>query len=369
MARQMAERPESSAGERIAIFDTDIHNLMASGKVLRSYLPERWQRHYDLVGARGPHGYMYGSTKYPKVSAAISRVDSWPPTGGMPGSDLAFMREQHLDAAPVEYGILNTLEHVAHELNTEWAAALARAINDWQMAEWLGQDDRLRASILVAQQDADLAVEEIERVGRHPGFVQVMLLARVTEPLGRRRFWKIYEAAERLGLVIGMHASNAGGVPSTPSGWPSYYLEDHAVISSASQSQIASLVLEGVFERHPGLKFVCIEGGFAWLAPLMWRLDKHWKRLREEVPHLQRKPSEYILDHVWVTTQPIEEPADPRHLLQAIEHIGQDDRVLFATDYPHWDYDDPQRALPEGMPPELRRKILSENAKRLYGLD
>ena len=51
-----------------------------------------------------------------------------------------------------------------------------------------------------------------------------------------------------------------------------------------------------------------IEGGFAWLPALVWRLDRTVERMRGEVPHLKRKPSEYIREHIWVTTQPMEEP-------------------------------------------------------------
>lgn len=368
----MVERlTERTARDRtkVGYVDADIHNVFPSREVLKSYLPARWQRHLEMIGPRGHDGYMYASTKYPKVSAATARADSWPPNGAPPGSDLEFMQMQHLDALNIEYGVLNCFEHVGHELNEEWAAAMARAVNDWQIAEWLDKEPRLRASIVVPFENGDLAAEEIERVAEHPGYVQVLVLSRTKEPLGRRKYWKIYEAAERHGLTIGMHASNTTGTPSTPSGWPSYYLEDHVTVSQAAQSQVVSLVCEGVFEKFPNLRFVSIEGGFAWLPPLMWRLDQHWKRLKEEVPHLKRPPSEYVREHVWVTTQPIEEPADPNHLLQAIEHFGADDNILFASDYPHWDFDDPNRAFPARMPKELKRKIFSENGKRLYNLN
>ena len=139
-------------------------------------------------------------------------------------------------------------------------------------------------------------------------------------------------------------------------------------MTQAFQSQVISLVYEGVFEMFPGLRIVLVEGGFAWLPPLMWRMDKHYKRLKGEVPHLKRLPSEYIRDHIWATTQPMEEPPNPKHLLQAIEHLGTEDKLMFATDYPHWDFDEPDRAFSVRLPGELKRKIFSENARALYQL-
>jgi len=120
-----------------------------------------------------------------------------------------------------------------------------------------------------------------------------------------------------------------------------------------------------VFERFPTLKLVLIESGFGWLPSLAWRLDKIWTRLRQETPHLRRLPSEYIRDHVWLTTQPMEEPAQTRHLLDTIEWIGWD-RLLFATDYPHWDFDDPAQALPIKLTDAQRQAVFLDNAKAVY---
>jgi predicted TIM-barrel fold metal-dependent hydrolase len=132
-------------------------------------------------------------------------------------------------------------------------------------------------------------------------------------------------------------------------------------------AHVNSLVCEGVFEKFPKLKFVAIEGGISWLPHLMWRMDKNFKALRSTVPWLKRRPSEYIREHVYLTSQPIEEPDDPKHLVQIFEMIGADKRVMFSTDYPHWDFDNPMMALPP-MPKEMKRRVMGENAQELYNL-
>ena len=106
--------------------------------------------------------------------------------------------------------------------------------------------------------------------------------------------------------------------------------------------------MEGVFERFPKLKVVMVEGGFAWLPSLAWRLDKLFERMRAEVPHLKQRPSDYIRQHVWVSSQPMEEPDDRHQFLDMMGWLGWD-RLLFASDYPHWDFDDPFRAFPAGV--------------------
>ena len=216
------------------------------------------------------------------------------------------------------------------------------------------------------REDGDLAAEEIDRASQHPGFVQVLVTARTSEPLGRRRYWKLYEAAARNNLPVGIHFGGTGGRPLTGAGWPSHYLEDHAGMPQAFQAQVISLVCEGVFERFPELKIVLIEGGLAWIPPLAWRLDRSWERLREEVPYLSHPPSSYIRKHFWITTQPMEEPPQGKYFWQLLEQLDSNDRLLFATDYPHWDFDNPDRALPSHLPPPLRRRILADNARALY---
>jgi len=361
-----AERTEAHGRPTsYAVIDCDIHPNLAKPDALDKYLPERWVQYRKAIGGRG-----YSGSYYPRAVPNASRTDAWPPNGGPPSSDLSFMRYQLLDAYDMDFGVLQPLLGAGGQRNLEWSAAEASAINEWQIETWLDPEPRLRSGLVIPYEDGDLTVKEIERRGSHPGFVQLMLAIRTSEPLGRRKYWKMYEAAEALGLPIGIHFGGQGGYPISGAGWPSMYLEDHAGMSTAFQAQVISFITEGVFEQFPNLKIVLIEGGFAWVPVLGWRLDAAWKKLKFEVPHLKRAPSEYLRDHFWLTTQPMEEPPRPEQFLELIEMAPWlQDKLMFATDYPHWDFDDPEAALPKvKLPDGFAEQVMAENARTLYKL-
>jgi predicted TIM-barrel fold metal-dependent hydrolase len=101
----------------------------------------------------------------------------------------------------------------------------------------------------------------------------------------------------------------------------------------------------------------------------MWRMDSAWSLLKSEVPHLKRLPSEYFYDHVYLTTQPVEEPHRPEQFVELMEHFGgMANNIVFASDYPHWDSDDPDFALPNVLSDEIKQKIHYENGRNLYNL-
>jgi predicted TIM-barrel fold metal-dependent hydrolase len=127
-----------------------------------------------------------------------------------------------------------------------------------------------------------------------------------------------------------------------------------------------SMVVEGVFEEFPTLKFALIEGGLGWVPYVAGRLDRLYPALKAETPHLKRLPSEYLREHVYFSTQPIEEPLEPEHLHQILRMADAEHRVLFASDYPHWDFDNPLTVL-HSLSPELRRRICVDNVLDCYG--
>jgi uncharacterized protein len=107
--------------------------------------------------------------------------------------------------------------------------------------------------------------------------------------------------------------------------------------------------------------------GGRWRARVRARSREHWERLRKETPRAKRRPSEYVREHFWFTTQPIEEPDDPQYLADIIEWVGWD-RLMFSTDYPHWDFDDPQHVFRFKVPDENKALVFRDNAMALYGL-
>jgi uncharacterized protein len=349
------------------IIDCDVHNCVPPGPTFGRYLPERWARYYERFGVR-THGSRLYYVTLPRARA--SRADAWPESGLPPGADLDFMRYQLLDRYPIATAVLNPIDMLkfAEEFD-EYAAALTRGLNEWTRVEWLDPEPRFAASVCVAFEHAQAAVAEIERVADDPRFIQVLLNVRTRDPLGHRRDWPIYEAAAAHDLPMAIHVGGAGGNSITGTGWPSYYFEDHTGFAHAFHHQVISLVASGVFDAFPTLRFVLQEGGFTWMPAMMWRMDMAHDLLREEMEHLADRPSEYLRRHFWFTTQPIEEPEHPEYFMQVVERLGMQDRILFSSDYPHWDFDDPLRALPREIPKELRTEILFGNAARLYHLE
>jgi len=356
----------STTASKLAIADGDIHPAVRSESDLYPFMAKQWIQQLQTFGRRPRQGWAVGPA-YPKSQPNASRRDAFPPEGGRQGSSLAFMQAQHLDANNVQLGMLNPLGSGQGLQDPDLATAICAATNDWQVEEWTRKDNRLKASVVVNYEDPPAAVKEIERRAPNPDFAQVLFLTRTAEPLGSRKYWPIYEAAAAAGMPVGVHAFGYGGNPITGGGWPSFYIEEMVSHAQTCQGVLSSMVVEGVFERIPALKLVLIEAGFAWAPPLAWRLDRAWTRLRAETPHLRRLPSEVIRQHVWWTTQPMEEP-DPRgHLLDTIEWIGWD-RLLFATDYPHWDYDDPATCLPLKLTDEQCELFFIGNAREVYRL-
>jgi predicted TIM-barrel fold metal-dependent hydrolase len=345
------------------VVDCDIHATVPTVEALFPYLSEHWREYIRTSAFKGPTDSAY-PPHAPTTFAPGTQVSD----GSPPGSSLTQVQEQVLGPWGVEVGILNCAYAIDSLHNPDTAAAISAAVNDWLIAEWLDKEPRLRASVVVPTRVPEMAAREIDRVGAHPGFVQVFLPVRSEAPYGHRRYLPIFEAATRNNLVVSLQFGGAPGNPPTGSGWPSYYIEEYVGMAQVFQTQVLNLIVEGVFDQFPDLRLALVEGGWTWLPSLMWRIDKDWKGLRREVPWNTRVPSAYIRERIRLSLQPLDAPNDPKHVLQMIEQLGSDDLLMFSTDYPHWHFSSPEEAVPAGLAPNLRRKILRDNAFSFYQL-
>jgi uncharacterized protein len=339
--------------------DCDVHVNVPNMQALLPHLDEYW---HDSVVDRGLNSLE--SISYPPKAPLTARPD-FRGKAGEPPNTLDMLRAQVLDRWHADIAICHCLYGVQLLFSEDMAAAFAKAVNDWVAKEWLDREPRLRASIVVPLQNVELAVAEIERCAKDRRFVQVLVLAMGEAPLGRRQYWPVYEAAERHGLPLGIHAGSSYRHPVTSLGWPSWYVEDYSAQSQGFQAQLGSLVCEGAFVKFPKLKVVLLESGVTWLPAFLWRLSKFWRGVRAEVPWIDRSPCDIVRDHVRLTIQPFDGPDDPVEVARLVNHLQSDDMLLYASDFPHWQFDGDE-AMPAGIPEKLHRKIRLDNALATY---
>ena len=135
--------------------------------------------------------------------------------------------------------------------------------------------------------------------------------------------------------------------------------------AQAFQSQLGSLISEGAFAKFPGLKVVLIESGVTWLPGFLWRMSKFWRGVRAEVPWVDRSPAEIVRDHVRLTITPFDAPDDPDMVERMVDHLRSDDILLYASDFPHWQFDGETPCRP-ACRTALQRKILVDNPLATY---
>ena len=336
--------------------DCDVHPPSPRRADLLPYLDDYWK---EIVTTREVDVLEMNS--FPERTLPYMRPD-WKANGGDP---LEAMQKNLLDPLKLDLAILNVVSGAHALFDPYLSAAICRATNDWLIDKWLNRDSRLRASMLVPFQNVEAAVEEIERLADDKRFVQILTLSATELPLGRRIYWPIYEAAEKHGLQLGIHAgSNYRNAPSH-SGFHSFLIEDHLAHTQGFATQIASLISEGVFTKYPQLKAVAIESGVTWVPPLMWRMSKDWRGARIEVPWVKDAPADIIRRHVRMTTQPFDLPDDPAEVPKALDHLLSDEMLLFSSDYPHWNFEGLD-VLPEGIPDATLAKLLRDNILATY---
>lgn len=362
--RQAEVRPRT----RLKVVDTDVHHYINTPADLYPYLPAIYR---ERLAEYGP--LPIGSFYFHNGGYRGRRVDTVRHhEGGGSAVPVAQVQADLLDGCGIDIAILSgsSVYGASAMPDVDYGAALCRAFNEFTLEHWLTADSRFRYLMAITTQDATLAAQEIDRFGSHPNVVGVLMPCGAQRPFGNRAYDPIYEACVRHNLVPTLHFGYEGmGIngPPTPIGFPSYYIETRLARPSFYQTHLASLIFEGTFEKFPTLKVAMIESGFAWVPAYLWRMDSDWKGLRHQVPWVKRLPSEYVKEHVRFNTQPIDEPEHEEDLQRVIEWMDGAQTLMFGSDYPHWDFDDPAQTLTR-LSPELRQRVFFDNASETFGL-
>jgi len=349
----IAPSKPAPAKAKTLLIDTDVHENLGSYLDLLPYLDPVWHRFIKNEGSRW-HG-LIGSAYPMPINRA--RPD-WVLADGTYAVDPKAAAKHLFEDLGVTTAILNGFFHVTRlEHDYEFAQAMARAYNDWQIDRWLSTDKRFRGSVHIVMHDPIAAAKEIDRVAKNPQIVQVFIPTYPNRQYGDPMYRPIYEAAVRNGLALTLHH---GSETPTILGYPRYFIEWHTLASpQAHMGQLTSLLFNGTFDAFPDLKLVILESDVGWLPWLTKRMDQHYRELRSNVPWLKHKPSHYVRNNVRFSTQPLND-ITAAEFAEMIEKHGLEDVYMFSTDYPHWDSEGPEviQALPEA----LRNRVRYQNA-------
>jgi predicted TIM-barrel fold metal-dependent hydrolase len=285
-------------------------------------------------------------------------------TGSTPAEWLQALDKGGMEAA-VLYPTLGLF--LSFLKDREWAVRLCRAYNTFLGEEFVKATPRLKAVALLPVQAPEACAGELRRAVRELGHVGAMLAADGNHLFGDSRFFPLYEEAERLGVMIGIHASGShlggAGVDLFPQ-----FIQAHTCSHAFGQMrQLTSMIFEGVPERFPRLRIAYLEAGCGWAPYWMERMDDEYAKRASEAPALKKKPSDYIRGgNIYFSCE-----ADEWLLPQAVKLVGEN-QIVYASDFPHWDNSYPQ-SLDEirdrgDLTDAQKRKILGDNARRLYGV-
>jgi uncharacterized protein len=352
----------------LKVVDLDVHLFETPGE-LAPHCAQPWRTTLEYfatlpelyLGAPGFAPYLDAWPDFPPGVARRATV-------GTP----ATMRRD-LDDLGIDIGLLIPdclLLHAAIR-QTDYAVELGRAYNRWLVEEWLADDNGLHGAVLAPHHDPVAAAEEIRRYAGHPRVSAVYLPTCCVEPLyGHRRYDPVYDAAQETGLPLVLHSATAVH-PTFPFNLHGFdtLLSVHALSHPLAQmANMTSLLESGVPVRFPGVKFIYTEGGVAWVPAFMIRLDREFVSMRREWALLEDRPSVYIGQSMFFSTQPLEEPERMADLATYIGLLGEDN-VVYASDWPHLDFDHPLKALQIPLSDDALAKIMGGTAARLLAIE
>ena len=299
-----------------------------------------------------------------------------PHTGGVQGEavddtsvhrDIVLARRA-MDSLGIDYQVMFPTPMLSLGLHPreDIEVALGRAYNRWLTEEVLPGDERVVSMLYLPFSNADAALQVVEEFADKPGVVGFTVTSLRHKPVHHNEYMKVYAAIQERGMPLGFHAG-----PSWHDDWTKQldrFIGVHALsFVLGNMVHLTNWVLHGLPERFPDLPVIWIESGLAWVPFMMQRLDSEYFMRSSEAPMLKKAPSEYIKE-MYFTCQPMES-RDLKLLESTFDAIDARTQLLYASDWPHWDFDSPSVIcdLPF-LDEEAKRNILGLNANRLFKL-
>lgn len=245
---------------------------------------------------------------------------------------------------------------------------LSRAYNRWMIDNMLSADERIKFLAVLPYNTPSEAERVVEELAGVDGIIGWAVPSTRHAPVHHNKYMRLYSMIEETGMPLSFHAGYHWDDPSLKT--VNRFLGMHALgFAWPNIVHCTNWILNGMPIRFPKLKVVWIESGLAWIPFLMQRLDDQYLMRPSEAPHLDRLPSEYMHDHCWYTTQPME-ATNLKALECTLEMINAESQLLYASDWPHFDFDLPSEItdLPF-LSEQAKRNILGLNAAEIFNLD
>jgi predicted TIM-barrel fold metal-dependent hydrolase len=249
----------------------------------------------------------------------------------------------------------------------EMEVVIGNAFNKWLAEEILPQDRRIKAMLYLPFNHPEESLKAVERYADNPSVIGFSVTSTRFRAVNHDSYMPLYSAIQATGKPLAFHSGFHWGDQSMQQ--CNRFISMHSIsFVYYNIIHLTNWIINGLPERFPKLKVLWIESGLAWVPFLMQRLDSEYMMRSSEAPLLKRRPSEYIQD-MYFTSQPLER--SNMDLTEAtFKAIKAETQLLFASDWPHWDFDLPSSitTLPF-LDEQAKRNILGFNAAKLFKLD
>jgi predicted TIM-barrel fold metal-dependent hydrolase len=249
----------------------------------------------------------------------------------------------------------------------EMEVMLSEAYNQWLIDNVLSKDDRLKTLLFIPFNTPKECERFVEKFTGQPGVLGFMVTSVRHKPVHHDNYMRLYRMIEERGLALGFHAGYYWNEESMRQ--INRFGAMHALsFAWCNIVHMTNWVWNGLGERFPKLRPMWIESGIAWVPWLMQRLDHQYMMRSSEAPLLKRPPGDYMRE-MYYTCQPMETDY-PKAVECTFEMINARTQLLYASDWPHWDFDTPSVIwdLPF-LNEQDKRNILGLNAARAFNLE